>query len=82
MAQTLNYIVENSQIVTLQKEIEFEGQKAVVSYDRAIIEALPAEGIGQTFAMTIPVKALADFPEGSSITVTVEATPVEAAPAA
>ena len=82
MAQTLNYIVENSQIVTLQKEIEFEGQKAVVSYDRAIVEALPADGIGQTFAMTLPVEALADFPEGSAITITVEAVPADPAPTA
>lgn len=75
MPTTLNYIVENAQIVTMQKTIEYEGQSAVVSYDRAMIEALPAEGTGQTFSMTLPPESLADFPEGLAITITVDATP-------
>ena len=70
--QILNYIVENAQIVNLQKQVDFEGQSATVHYDRALIEALPADGSGATFTMNLPPEALGEFPEGASITVTVE----------
>ena len=71
--QTLNYKVENAQIVTLQRTVDFEGQTATISYDRAVIECVPADGDGQVIGMVLPSEALADFPEGLAVTITIEA---------
>jgi hypothetical protein len=74
MAQVLKYRVENAQNVTTTREVEFEGQPATVTTNRASIEAVPLDSSGPTFAMDLPAAALGDFPEGCEITVTVEVT--------
>ena len=83
--QTIKYRVENASISTITEAVQHNGRPATVSYDQALIEALPVDG-GPTFAFQLPPEALAEFPEGATITVSIEATetPVpatEAAPA-
>jgi len=75
MPQTLQFRVENAQVVTLQREVDVPGiGTATVNFDRAVIEALPLDA-GATLSLTLPAEALSEFPEGTEITVTVAANP-------
>lgn len=71
--QSLEYKVENAQLVKLEQVTEFEGTRAIISYQRTVIECLPASGVGQTISMTLPADALDEFPEGLAVTITVAA---------
>lgn len=73
---TLDYVVENATLATVNAQTTFNGSPATVAYQRARIEALPKSGDGPTFTMELDPAFLAQFPEGSEITVTVTpATP-------
>lgn len=69
----LNYKVENAQLVKHERTVDFEGQEATISFDRAVIECLPVDTDGQVIGMVLPAEALADFPEGLAVTITIEA---------
>ena len=71
---TLDYVVENATLTTINTQITFNGAPATVAYQRALIEALPKSGEGPTFTMQLDPSELAQFPEGTEITITV--TPV------
>lgn len=69
----LNYKVENAQLVKHERTVAFEGHAATISFDRAVLECVPADGNGPTIAMSLPPENLADFPEGLSVTISIEA---------
>lgn len=69
----LNYKVENAQLVKHERTVDFEGQEAIISFDRAVLECIPADGDGPTIAMSLSPEALADFPEGLAVTISIEA---------
>ena len=72
MPYVLNYTVENSQVVGQEVETDYQGQPARVLFHRAVIECLPSDPANKTFTLVLPPEAAADFPEGASVTVTVE----------
>lgn len=76
--QQLNYKVENAQLVTHERTVDFEGQPATISFERTVLECTPADGNGSVISVTLPPEALAEFPEGLAVTITIKA----AAPAA
>lgn len=79
MPQVLKYRVENAQVVTVSREVTVDGVVGNFLAERAVIEAIPldSEGApnagGYTFSMDLPADALAELPEGSILTVTVDA---------
>lgn len=75
MAHTLTYTVENASLVTMQRQVPYEGQTATISFDRADIECVPADADNKTLSLILPAEALADFPEGATVTVTLGVTP-------
>lgn len=77
--QSLEYKVENAQLVTIQQVVDYEGTRAIISYERTVIECLPANGVGQTISMTLPAEALDEFPEGLAVTISIAASEVVAA---
>ncbi|WP_267388654.1 hypothetical protein [Sphingomonas sp. GC_Shp_3] len=74
MPQTLKFTVLNSQIVTLDAAMTTpEGEDYIAQFKRTTLEALPADQLGKTFSAVLPADAAAEFPEGTVITVTINA---------
>jgi hypothetical protein len=71
--QTLSYTVQNSQLVTIVTPGTYEGRPVIMSYQRADIECIPLEAGGKTLSIVLPPEALADFPEGWIVDITVTA---------
>ena len=73
MPQTLKYTVVNAQLVKLEQPIEIDGAPATATFVRTVIEAAPDDTSGKTFSAVLPNDALAEFPEGATITITIAA---------
>lgn len=80
MTQTLKYRVENAQKMTVAREVTVAGQTGTFNFEAALIEALPLDGegnvcAGRSFSAELPVDALASYPEGSTLIVTIDVDP-------
>lgn len=81
MAQTLKYKIENATKSSTVRTIDYQGASGLLTIDRALIEAFPLDSdgnvnlSGKSFSAELPVEALADFPEGATLIVTVEVDP-------
>ena len=72
MAQVLKYKIVNCQVASQERHILIDGQPAVANFLRTVLEAQPLDEGGKTFTAVLPADALAQFPEGAVITVTVD----------
>jgi hypothetical protein len=70
----LKYTVLNSQIVKVPMAMTTpEGEAYSADFTRTALEAQPDDAMGKTFSATLPAEAAAMFPEGTIITVTIDA---------
>ena len=73
MSIVLNYVVHSASLVDQTRTVDVDGEPTEVSVKRGVVEAVPVSGEGATFTMSVSATALAEFPEGTVINVTVEA---------
>ncbi len=73
MSITLQFRVVNASPVDYATVVDIDGEPATAIQPKAVIEAEPLAAAGKLLTFVLGPEALADFPEGSTINVTVEA---------
>jgi hypothetical protein len=65
----LTYTVLHAQIVQTTKEVDHEGQRATLTVERMIVEALPDDGVSGTLTLNLPADTA--IAEGGAITISI-----------